>query len=345
MRHPVQTVGSGLENERVAEAPDFDWQDHRSLPFKAAMWTASHVAAGMQQVSGNHCAQGFTILMYHRVAERIPGVAAPTCNVSPKNLRRQLAGLLKRGFEAWPLSRLVAAQRESRSIRSNVFAVTFDDGYENNYLHALPILKEFGVPATIFLATKYLDSNRPFPFDNWSAKGSPRVPELSWRPLSTAQCHQLLESGLIELGAHTHTHARFLGRVDEFRRDLAVCLDVLRDRFGINHPTFAFPFGDTSPELVEVARTLDVSCCLTTCRRRIQAGDDVYQWGRFDVTDVETAATLAAKLSGWYTRVALVTKSLARPVAALTRTAEQLHQDPSHQDRYCPIQSAGKALS
>ena len=62
------------------------------------------------------------------------------------------------------------------AIPSNVFAVTFDDGYENNYLNALPILRELNVPATIFVATKYLDTDRPFPFDDWSAAGKSGVP-------------------------------------------------------------------------------------------------------------------------------------------------------------------------
>jgi peptidoglycan/xylan/chitin deacetylase (PgdA/CDA1 family) len=309
------------------------------------MWGAARVAAGMQRVSGNRCAEGFTILMYHRVAERVPGVEPPTCNVTPQRLRRQLAGLLKLGFEAWPLSELLAAHCQSRTIPSNRFAVTFDDGYENNYLEALPILRELKVPATIFLATKYLDTDRPFPFDNWSATGTPRVPVSSWRPLSTAQCHHLLASGLIELGAHTHTHARFLGRSEAFRRDLNVCLDVLHDRFGIECPTFAFPFGDTSPELVAITKQLDVSCCVTTDHRRVQPGDDVYQWGRFDVGEADTAAIVAAKLSGWYSTVALATKRMARPFTSLTGSTRRPDSGNTNRDSYLDIQPAEKALS
>ena len=53
-----------------------------------------------------------------------------------------------------------------------MFAITFDDGFENNYVNAWPVLKELNLPATIFVATKYLDSDVPFPFDDWSAAGS-----------------------------------------------------------------------------------------------------------------------------------------------------------------------------
>jgi peptidoglycan/xylan/chitin deacetylase (PgdA/CDA1 family) len=221
--------------------------------------------------------------------------------------------------------------------------VTFDDGYENNYLFALPILRELNIPATIFLATKYLDTDRPFPSDDWSASGSNLVPPSAWRFLSTSQCRELLESGLVELGAHTHTHQRFLG-LREFRRDLRLCLDILNDRFGIERPTYAFPFGDASSERIDVAKQLGVSCCLTTRHRRVQAGDDVYQWGRFDGGPTDSSAILAAKLSGWYTTLADASKEALRRLATLApsryrpsynRAAEEFPSELA-QERFCP---------
>jgi hypothetical protein len=187
--------------------------------------------------------------MYHRVVETCPELPIPTWNVAPAKLRQQLAGLMARGFEAWPLSKLVNAHRRRAAIPAKVFAVTFDDGYENNYLNAWPILRELKVPATIFLATKYLDSEAPFPFDDWSAAGSAQAPAAAWRPLSTGQCREMLASGLIELGAHTHSHERFRGRYDAFRADMQlrsaagpfwnspaiVCVSVRRLRRGDDH--------------------------------------------------------------------------------------------------------------
>jgi peptidoglycan/xylan/chitin deacetylase (PgdA/CDA1 family) len=279
----------------------------------AAVWTMSKVAAGLQNLHGNCCGEGFGILMYHRIAERTMGVPAPTLNVTPKQLRKQLAGLLSRGFECWPLTKLVAAHCVSRPVPANVFAVTFDDGYENNYVHAWPILCELNIPATIFLATKYIDTDQPFPFDDWSAAGSNRTPPSAWRPVCTKQCREMLASGLIELGAHTHSHHRDVGRRGEFLRDMRLCLDLLSDRFGVVRPTFAFPYGHVTSELIDASRKLDISCATTTRHRRTQAGDDVYQWGRFHVGQNDTPGMLAAKLSGWYPMLASACRGLSRP--------------------------------
>jgi peptidoglycan/xylan/chitin deacetylase (PgdA/CDA1 family) len=324
MRYAPTLQERSLTVDTCCNPSQGEWFSNKPTRLRtAASWTTARIAAGLQTVYGNRSADGFCILMYHRVSARVPGVEAPTANVTPQQLRRQLAGLLALGFEAWPLQKLVAAQRESQTIPSRVFAVTFDDGYENNYSNAWPILRELNVPATIFLATKYLDTDRPFPFDDWPATGTSRVATSAWRPLSTDQCSEMLAEGLIELGAHTHSHGRFLGRGEEFRSDLTLCLDVLRDRFGIERPAFAFPYGDISPELVGIAKELGVACCLSTQHERVRSSDGTTQWGRVYAGNTDTPAILAGKLSGWYSTVATAGKKLAWPLMSLERAVQR----------------------
>jgi peptidoglycan/xylan/chitin deacetylase (PgdA/CDA1 family) len=285
-------------------------------------WASARAAAGLQRLRGNYCHCGFAILMYHRVAEPIPGVAPPTWNVAPERLKQQLSGLLERGFEAWPLRDIVKTCRARRSVPANVFAVTFDDGYANNYWHAWPILRELNIPATIYLATKYLDSERPFPFDDWPVAGSSCVPAESWLPLSARQCQQMQSGGLVDFGAHTHSHERFLGRPEVFRDDLASCLAALHDGFGVDEPTFAFPYGEFNAELVEIAMKIGVAKCLSTESRRVLPDEDSAPWGRFDVASNDSPAILAAKLSGWYTAVNEAGKTLVAGLPNLMPNTE-----------------------
>ncbi len=246
------------------------------------------------------------IFMYHRVVptDSTPKNLPPSWNVTPDRFRNQLSGLLKRGYVAWSLSRLVEASVSGEQIPSNVFVVTFDDGYANNFLHALPILEELKVPATIFLATGYLDSADPFPFDDWSLKGSGSVHPDTWRALTMDECHQLLASEMIEFGSHTHTHEDYRGRGEVFKENLATSLDVLETEFGITHPTLSLPYGIlkrgfAGPEYFATAAAQQATCCLTTEEELVVPGSNPFGWGRLIAEQHDTASTLAVKLDGW----------------------------------------------
>ncbi len=266
---------------------------------------------------GARPAGAFGILMYHRIVVPPRDVSAPTWNVTPARFRCQLAGLLRRGYRPWPLRKALASHLAGEAIPAKTFVVTFDDGYENVYRHALPILRDLQVPATIFLATAYLDSPAPFPFDAWQGAGSPGVPADTWKPLTSAQCADLLASGLIELGGHTHTHDDFRNRPGDLRRDLALSLETLQTRFGLAEATLAFPYGygcrgNDGPELAEAAQDAGTLCALTTDENLVRPRDDCFNWGRFSASNFDSAASLAAKLNGTYSRMRCAWKRLRR---------------------------------
>ncbi|MEN6452309.1 MAG: glycosyltransferase [Thermoguttaceae bacterium] len=255
----------------------------------------------------------FGILMYHRVAPGIEGVEPPTWNTTPGSFRRQLGGLLARGWHAWPLARALAHRRVGEPIPRRTFVVTFDDGYDNVHQNAWPILRELSVPATVFVTTSCLDGDRPFTCDDWTAAGSPRVPVSAWRPLTTAHCAEMLDSGLVEIGSHTHTHADLREQPGLLGLELAQSVDLLRDRFGLKEIPFAFPFGHTGPEMKAIARESGVNCALTAEAEPVVPGSDPFAWGRFAVRRYDTAATLAVKLGGWYSTARNAWRLLRHP--------------------------------
>lgn len=92
------------------------------------------------------------IVMYHRV---LP--APEPFSIDPAlvpDFRKHMR-LLKSRFRVIALADMVRAWEEGRD-EPGAVAVTFDDGYRDNYTHAFPILREEGVPATIFLATDFI---------------------------------------------------------------------------------------------------------------------------------------------------------------------------------------------
>ena len=271
--------------------------------------------------------------MYHRVADPVKGQPKPTWNVTPARFRKQLSGLLRRGYQAWPLRKVLEYQQKRLALPPRVFVVTFDDGYENNFTQALPILRELKIPATIFLATAFLGTNEPLPFDDWAAKGSPDVPADSWRPLSLDQCRELQASGLIELAAHTHTHQDFRGRLDELHTDLRTCSAFMREQFGIDQATFAFPYGTkklgfSGPAMARVVRETGFLCSLTTEWELARLDGDRFDWGRFQVDQLDSPATIAGKLSGWYSTI----RGRGKALLAMLKPAKKLpaKTSPAH---------------
>lgn len=245
------------------------------------------------------------ILVYHRVTDRTPGAGEPTINVTPTQFRRQLAGLQARGYQFWPLQRLLSAAVKATPIDPRVVVVTFDDGYQCVATEAYPILRDLQIPATVFVNTAYLDGRAPFPFDRWSKAECKLLPAPAYRPLSWDECREMQDSGLIEIGAHTHTHADFRGKPAEFQEDLTTCVIELRSELDIADVSFAFPFGRrrhgfVDDHLLAAARRAGVTCALTTECELVDPRSDPFGWGRFNVYDWDTATTIAARLRGWY---------------------------------------------
>jgi peptidoglycan/xylan/chitin deacetylase (PgdA/CDA1 family) len=278
----------------------------RGLPRRAGLKERAVVAAAavLNDVLGPREKRAFGVLMYHRVASPPPNWPKPTWNVPPWRFERQLEGLLARGWRPCALSQVMECLRRDLPIPRKTFVVTFDDGYANVLHQAYPILTRLSIPATVFLATAYIDSNQPFPCDDWSVAGQPGVPSDCWRPLTTEECRRLTANGLIELGAHTHTHADFRGRPEEFAEDLRQNVTILRAWFQVEKPAFALPYGTkadgfASDELAGAARAAGASCCLTTEGTVVRLGDSPFDWGRFAAEEHDTARTLAARLGGW----------------------------------------------
>jgi hypothetical protein len=125
----------------------------------------------------------------------------------------------------------------------------------------------------------------------------------------------MLAGGLVELGSHTHTHAIFRGRPEALHRDVLASLQVLRSRFGLADATFAFPYGIAGPGLAAAARRAGVLCGLTTEKVLAEPRADPFTWGRFNVDDADTAATLAGMLDGWYSLARSAWRRVRRPPA------------------------------
>ncbi len=102
------------------------------------------------------------ILLYHRVLKEPPRkLYDPSLFVTASTFEMHI-NELSRMFEIVPLEDLTHARNE----RGRLCAITFDDGWIDNYEVAFPIIKKWGVPATIFISTKRVSSDGSFWFES-----------------------------------------------------------------------------------------------------------------------------------------------------------------------------------
>lgn len=170
------------------------------------------------------------VLCYHAVSERWD---APL-SVTPDALRRQLSGLVARGWTGSTFTDALSAPHR------RTLAVTFDDAFDSVRTLAAPVLADLGLPATVFVATDWVDQSLRWPeVAHWAQ--TVHAGEL--RSMSWASLRGLASSGW-EIGSHTCTHPH-LSRLDsvaidsELRRSREACLER-----GITCRSIAYPFGD-----------------------------------------------------------------------------------------------------
>lgn len=108
------------------------------------------------------------ILAYHRVLAEVDSEAfefdLDLVSASAAGFREQMK-LLRQRFQPMRLGDAVAAIMARQALPANAVVVTFDDGYDDNYRVAYPILRELGVPATFFVSTGHIDSGLPYDYD------------------------------------------------------------------------------------------------------------------------------------------------------------------------------------
>jgi peptidoglycan/xylan/chitin deacetylase (PgdA/CDA1 family) len=168
---------------------------------------------------------GVTILIYHRVGGRTPmSVDLPTALFD-----EQMAFLAERCrvLSLTDAAELLEAGERPPDDRPHV-VVTFDDGTADFVDEALPVLERHGVSATYYLATEFIDRQLPFP-DGGVA--------LTWD-----SAKEMVASGLVDIGSHTHTHA-LLDRLDDHlvADELDRSIELIGERTGQHARHFAYP--------------------------------------------------------------------------------------------------------
>jgi peptidoglycan/xylan/chitin deacetylase (PgdA/CDA1 family) len=196
------------------------------------------------------------ILAYHSVSER----RTDTLSLSTENFRHQLQWLQDNGYETLTLRDSV---RKNRT-QEKVAVLTFDDGYADNYHIVFPLLKEFGMTATIFLVAKSISTDQIF---NWD---EPKISQQGAREdfeiLTWEQIHEMKTYG-IEFGSHTCTH-RHLPTLSlyEQEREIEDSKEQLEKRLQEAVTSFCYPAGRLTKDTVKLVEQSGYEVGVLTAR-------------------------------------------------------------------------------
>jgi peptidoglycan/xylan/chitin deacetylase (PgdA/CDA1 family) len=211
------------------------------------------------------------ILMYHEISE-YPETKS-RLSVSPDDFAAQLAYLHNMGFKtitAGALSVILAG--ENGSLPDRTVVLTFDDGYEDFYTRAMPLLDQYGFTATVFVTTGWVQGAG----GQFVGRRPGRM--LSWR--------QITESTLagIEVGAHSNEHPQ-LDQLPEklLREELYSSKERLEDTLGISVLGLAYPYGYSNARVRQMAREAGHRYCCAVGNMTASPASDLFALPRLTV--------------------------------------------------------------
>lgn len=191
------------------------------LRLKAPGQTRALASQGQQRVA---------VLCYHRVNDQ----QRDHVSLGPEQFGQQIALIAKR-YQVVSTGALIRGEVDRTSPRP-IVAITFDDGYLDNYEQARPHLNRHKVPATFFVSTGLIGTDREFPHD--TEKGVHGLPNMTWD-----QLREMAAEGH-EIGAHTVNHAN-IAAVDDATaaQELSQSLGDIRREIGVQDVAYAYCYG------------------------------------------------------------------------------------------------------
>jgi len=220
------------------------------------------------------------ILAYHSISENGSVFA-----VAPAQFERQMEWLARNNFNIVSLDQL-AAYRKAGAIPRKTLAITFDDGYRDNYSAALLILRRFKMPATVFIITSKIGGT-------WKL-GADDVPLMS-----ESELRELYDSGLFTIGAHTATHPR-LPQTDQAQvaRELSESKHAIESRFGpCIH--FAYPHGRYTKEVRDLVAQAGFLYAYTVSRDVVSLESNDHLLGRCEIYSTTSERQFKGIVRGW----------------------------------------------
>jgi len=198
------------------------------------------------------------ILIYHRFGDS----RYPSTNIRLDQFRAHLEALRDGPYTVMPLKDIVKALRDDAPLPEKAVAITIDDAYDTVASEGWPMIREFGFPATLFVATEAVD------------RGYDGI--LSWDEI-----RGLRDDGL-DIGHHSAGHGHYVDMgVEAARADIEKASARFMEELGSVPPIFAYPYGEYSSELEDMVESLGFTAALAQYSSVAAGQEGLYSLPRF----------------------------------------------------------------
>lgn len=208
------------------------------------------------------------MLMYHHVAEK-------TCDilyVPTEDFDRQMKFLRDRKYNVIPLRELVDSIVQKKKLPRNTVVITLDDGYENNFTNAYPILKKYNIPAIIFALPGHC----------------------GWKGYLTRQQLKELSDNGIDIGSHTMNDVWLPSRSDEeVRKELVDSKKALEEITGKKIDFFCYPVGGFDERVRTAVMRAGYKAACATNPGKFSDNNDIYALKRLKVSGKNSGSIIS----------------------------------------------------
>lgn len=228
--------------------------------------------------------RGLRILMYHRVTDAHPD---DRLCVPPHAFAAQMHALHAAGYRTVTFAQAIERLSGGSACPPKSVVLTFDDGFEDNFLHAAPALARHGFSGCFFVPSGFLAAG-------------PGGYAPADRPMTWEQLRELASRGH-EIGAHAVTHRKLtMLALDEARAEIRESKRTLEQQLGRPVEFFCYPAGDHNPAIRAAVQAAGYRGACTVAPGANAPGADRFALRRTEISAFDSPADFTKKLAGAY---------------------------------------------
>ena len=249
--------------------------------------------------------------MYHSISSSASKEFRPFA-VSSEHFEEHISFIQESGYRCWTVSGLLDALKSDPEVAQDAVVITFDDGFEDFYSAALPVLMRHGATATLYGVTGAIGGTSTWLLN--SGEDSRRM--LDWR-----QIKEICDLG-IEIGAHTITHPQLdCIPASRAKEEITGSKHALEDKLGIAVRSFAYPYGFYNKAVRSLVKEAGYDSACAVRYAMSSAVDDRFALSRHIVRHGARDAQIGALLEGRPSRIPLMVDRARSSLGKFVRQA------------------------